>query len=338
MSRTARRFFDTTVLTAILAGLTMTSLISCKAQFPLSLLSDASSPDGRMDVSAQDAAPPQDGTVDTGLGDARPADAAEPDSSLPDAAEPDSSLPDAAETDASPTVCGNGVKEQGEACDDGNTDSGDGCSATCEVECSNGSVTDCNPPGQTLVASSAFVDQEPPEGFVQCAGFQNTSENDVGPHWDGNCLGAIRRLRIRYWDTSTNPWSLLGDAVLSPEEQPDFVTQVFDATNMGGSDEFATASQFTLLPDDPAGADQPTTEWSCLEGPTPKRYAATDLYFENNDGNRFVLVSGYSKSDDSSAIAYDRNEIARYHLGYEECVSNPGTPDQDLALALYYER
>jgi cysteine-rich repeat protein len=31
-------------------------------------------------------------------------------------------------------VCGNGVKESNEACDDGNAASGDGCSATCSVE------------------------------------------------------------------------------------------------------------------------------------------------------------------------------------------------------------
>jgi len=36
-----------------------------------------------------------------------------------------------------PAVCGNGVVENGEQCDDSNTNSGDGCSATCQVE--NGS-------------------------------------------------------------------------------------------------------------------------------------------------------------------------------------------------------
>lgn len=33
-----------------------------------------------------------------------------------------------------PPVCGNGQMEQGEACDDGNTADGDGCSSTCVVE------------------------------------------------------------------------------------------------------------------------------------------------------------------------------------------------------------
>lgn len=33
-----------------------------------------------------------------------------------------------------PPLCGNSVIEQGEQCDDGNTTSGDGCSATCQIE------------------------------------------------------------------------------------------------------------------------------------------------------------------------------------------------------------
>ena len=37
-------------------------------------------------------------------------------------------------------VCGNGVVEEGEQCDDGNTVDGDGCSSTCQIEacCGNG--------------------------------------------------------------------------------------------------------------------------------------------------------------------------------------------------------
>ena len=37
-------------------------------------------------------------------------------------------------SDASMPVCGNGVLEQGEECDDGNLLNGDGCSATCAVD------------------------------------------------------------------------------------------------------------------------------------------------------------------------------------------------------------
>lgn len=38
-------------------------------------------------------------------------------------------------------VCGNGCKEQGEECDDGNTSNGDGCSSTCKLEkCGDGIV------------------------------------------------------------------------------------------------------------------------------------------------------------------------------------------------------
>jgi cysteine-rich repeat protein len=42
-----------------------------------------------------------------------------------------------------PPVCGNGIKEEGEYCDDGNTISGDGCSSKCKLEppvCGNGKI------------------------------------------------------------------------------------------------------------------------------------------------------------------------------------------------------
>jgi len=38
------------------------------------------------------------------------------------------------------TGCGNGVKDPGEECDDGNTISGDGCSAQCKLECGDGVI------------------------------------------------------------------------------------------------------------------------------------------------------------------------------------------------------
>ncbi|HEY4240257.1 MAG TPA: DUF4215 domain-containing protein [Kofleriaceae bacterium] len=53
-----------------------------------------------------------------------------PGSDATPAPEPDAPAPPA---DAAP-VCGNGVTESGEQCDDGNTTGGDGCSATCQTE------------------------------------------------------------------------------------------------------------------------------------------------------------------------------------------------------------
>ncbi len=48
-------------------------------------------------------------------------------------------------------VCGDGIVQAGEQCDDGNTVPNDGCSATCELElCGNGVVEQgetCDPPG-----------------------------------------------------------------------------------------------------------------------------------------------------------------------------------------------
>ena len=100
--------------------------------------------------------------------------------------------------------CGNNVQENPEECDDGNANNGDGCSANCLVEntvkCSNNSTVDCNPGGVTLIPSSAFVDQNPPAGWTQCAGFTNTSGNDVSANLLGNCMNTSR-LRVKVWNS-----------------------------------------------------------------------------------------------------------------------------------------
>lgn len=47
-----------------------------------------------------------------------------------------------------PIVCGDGIVEAGELCDDGNTTNGDGCSNTCQIETGflcTGSKSDCTP-------------------------------------------------------------------------------------------------------------------------------------------------------------------------------------------------
>jgi cysteine-rich repeat protein len=90
-------------------------------------------------------------------------------SAVPDAVDPpdardgalDSAQVDPRSTDGRPTdearfdlpaegtqpSCGNGSYDPSEACDDGNRLSGDGCSATCQLECGDAGVEPCIDPG-----------------------------------------------------------------------------------------------------------------------------------------------------------------------------------------------
>ena len=59
-------------------------------------------------------------------------------------------------TDPAPPSCGNGVVDNGEECDDGNTTSGDGCSSSCQLETGNKGGGCCSstnsPSGAMLIA------------------------------------------------------------------------------------------------------------------------------------------------------------------------------------------
>ena len=102
-------------------------------------------------------------------------------------------------------ACGDGITDNSETCDDGNGVANDECSnackSNCPAKCANGSCTDCNQAGQTLIGSSAFVDASPPAGWTQCFGFVNTAGNDVGNQAADGCLGA-GKLRLRVWDAA----------------------------------------------------------------------------------------------------------------------------------------
>jgi hypothetical protein len=88
----------------------------------------------------------------------------------------------------------------GNACPIGQTCSAGACVAG--PFCSNGSPVDCNVAGTTLLPGSAFVDPSPPATWTQCAGFVNTSGDDVAANFLDNCLNTTR-LRIRVF-TSAN--------------------------------------------------------------------------------------------------------------------------------------
>lgn len=82
--------------------------------------------------------------IDAAVIDSAVADAAVPDAPVPDAPLPDAPLPDAPLPDAMP-VCGNGIQESGEACDDfNNNDCGSciaGCTAVQTPTAATGSIT-----------------------------------------------------------------------------------------------------------------------------------------------------------------------------------------------------
>ncbi|WNG26075.1 DUF4215 domain-containing protein [Cystobacter fuscus] len=79
-------------------------------------------------------------------------------------------------------VCGNGLTEQGETCDDANTASGDGCGAACAIEpgyrCQGQpSVCTSEPPDTTLVRGPPAIGPNPNAGF-------EFSSNDPGARFE----------------------------------------------------------------------------------------------------------------------------------------------------------
>jgi len=70
------------------------------------------------------------------------------------------------------TACGDGVKLGAEACDDFNTNAGDGCSATCTIEASWTCVVATDPSVCTPVCGSGTTN-----GFESC---DDGSNNGVG--------------------------------------------------------------------------------------------------------------------------------------------------------------
>jgi cysteine-rich repeat protein len=81
----------------------------------------------------------------------------------------------------SPILCGNGLLEDPEQCDDGNTDNGDGCSAQCTIEDAVGTAGRMNGGGGMVDEGGAKVTH----GFeLQCNADETSSNLQV--NWGGN--------------------------------------------------------------------------------------------------------------------------------------------------------
>jgi cysteine-rich repeat protein len=105
---------------------------------------------------------------------ASPTASAEP-SATPTGEPSPTATPTPTATPAMPAVCGNGVIEQGETCDDGNTNTGDTCPPDCAVEICTAagtvkvvSVTFAPPAGANVGSLTVLL--EYPDGTVQIPG------------------------------------------------------------------------------------------------------------------------------------------------------------------------
>ena len=108
-----------------------------------------------------------------------------------------------------------------------------------------------NPSGTTLISTSEFCDPNPPSGWTQCAGWTNTTGNDVSNSVLDGCLNSSSRLRIRAWasngvleedvySTSANvsqwqSWSYLGGSVTKLTSTYWTGTTTYFTTTNGGS-------------------------------------------------------------------------------------------------------
>ncbi len=201
-----------------------------------------------------------------------------------------------------------------------------------QVRCSNESLEDCNPSGSTLTPESAFVDQDPPEGFIQCAGFINTQKDNVRHDWENNCLGVERVLRIRYWDTSEDPWILLGDATLTPASTADYGHQIFDATDHGGTEGVLANAGVEFFKDAPGETSPSYT--GCDNPGQVNDYAASDMMLTNRTNTKTLWVCSVDHSISAKPCPPDK-EMILVEAPKGECVSNPGGFTH-LAIAIYF--
>jgi cysteine-rich repeat protein len=75
-------------------------------------------------------------------------------------------------------VCGNGVVEAGEQCDDGNTNNGDGCSSTCQIE--------VRPPTAFRVNAMSLVDPHIYVSAFGCADVTSTVNSQLATNLTGD--------------------------------------------------------------------------------------------------------------------------------------------------------
>jgi hypothetical protein len=165
------------------------------------------------------------------------------------------------------------------------------------------------------------VDTDPPAGFCQCAGFINTAVDDVGPQWENDCLTSAWTLRLRYWDTTTVPWTLLGDGTLSPANDPDTSQwQIYDAVSNGGALGVMESQGVELLKD--CGL-----AYFCNYPGLQNDFWITDIWLGTFPNNQSLAVC----SEHSTCDHFE--EMMLLSSGYLFCSQRPHF--NSLAIAIY---
>ncbi len=106
---------------------------------------------------------------------------------------PDSGTPDAGQTDGGTSFCGDGTidRDEGELCDDGNAQSGDGCSADCRSDetCGNGIKDTAR--NEVCDDGNTVTETECPYGMMSCIRCNASCSHEMvlsGPYCGDNTL------------------------------------------------------------------------------------------------------------------------------------------------------
>lgn len=244
-----------------------------------------------------------------------------------------------------PPVCGDGIQREGEACDDGNLVSGDGCENDCTLSCGNGLITGseiCD--DNNLISGDGCDENCTPTGCgngVVTAGETCDDSNAVdGDGCDSNCTVTACGNGIRTAGEACEDGNLDdgdgcesncdytpvsetlppggGTVTTDPNDAgatPEFPTQISFSTNNGGLVEISTVSSNVQV--DGVQLIGITVE---IEAPpsTPE--------------DPLTIVFTVDASVIPSGIDLSQLQMIRDHVPFDDCLG-PGVADPDPCLA-----